>query len=241
MAETAKVLCPDKKVLIPCPEAGCSLADSCDAGAFAAFRAQHPDHTVVSYVNTTVEVKALTDICCTSSNALKVVESIPADRPVIFARTATWAPTSGSSPGGKTCSSGTGRATCTRSSRSKAARAQARTPRGEGRGASRMPGLHRRRGRLRGFHGGNPLLLRTERRAGVHRRDRGGNPRGDAPPPSGEALHPGASRRRDMRLQQLPLHEDGDAGEHRRGARDARPRSCSTSGSAASPSGPYGI
>ena len=61
MAETAKVLCPDKKVLIPCPEAGCSLADSCDAGAFAAFRAQHPDHTVVSYVNTTVEVKALTD------------------------------------------------------------------------------------------------------------------------------------------------------------------------------------
>ena len=85
MAETAKVLCPDKKVLIPCPEAGCSLADSCDAGAFAAFRAQHPDHTVVSYVNTTVEVKALTDICCTSSNALKVVESIPADRPVIFA------------------------------------------------------------------------------------------------------------------------------------------------------------
>ena len=85
MAETAKVLCPDKKVLIPCPEAGCSLADSCDAGAFAAFRAQHPDHTVVSYVNTTVEVKALTDICCTSSNALKVVESIPADCPVIFA------------------------------------------------------------------------------------------------------------------------------------------------------------
>jgi len=85
MAETAKVLCPDKKVLIPCPEAGCSLAESCDAGAFAAFRAQYPDHTVVSYVNTSVGVKALTDICCTSSNALKVVESIPADRPVLFA------------------------------------------------------------------------------------------------------------------------------------------------------------
>ena len=85
MAETAKVLCPEKKVLIPCPEAGCSLAESCDAAEFAAFKAQHPRHTVVSYVNTTVGVKALTDICCTSSNALKVVESIPADQPVIFA------------------------------------------------------------------------------------------------------------------------------------------------------------
>ena len=85
MAETAKVLCPEKKVLIPCPEAGCSLAASCDAAEFAAFKAQHPGHTVVSYVNTTVGVKALTDICCTSSNALKVVESIPADQPVIFA------------------------------------------------------------------------------------------------------------------------------------------------------------
>lgn len=85
MAETAKVLCPDKKVLIPCPEAGCSLAESCDAKDFAAFKARYPDHKVVSYVNTTVGVKALTDICCTSSNALKVVESIPADQPVIFA------------------------------------------------------------------------------------------------------------------------------------------------------------
>ena len=85
MAETAKVLCPEKKVLIPCPEAGCSLAESCDAAEFAVFKAQHPGHTVVSYVNTTVGVKAQTDICCTSSNALKVVESIPADQPVIFA------------------------------------------------------------------------------------------------------------------------------------------------------------
>ena len=85
MAETAKVLCPDKKVLIPCPEAGCSLADSCDAAAFAAFKAQYPDHKVVSYVNTTVGVKALTDICCTSANALQVVQSLPADQPLIFA------------------------------------------------------------------------------------------------------------------------------------------------------------
>ena len=85
MAETAKVLCPDKRVWIPCPEAGCSLAESCDAAEFARFKAQHPGHTVVSYVNTTVGVKALTDICCTSSNALQVVESIPRETPVLFA------------------------------------------------------------------------------------------------------------------------------------------------------------
>ena len=84
MAETAKVLCPEKKVLIPCPEAGCSLAESCDAAEFAAFKARYPGYKVVSYVNTTVGVKALTDICCTSSNALKVVESLPADQPLIF-------------------------------------------------------------------------------------------------------------------------------------------------------------
>ena len=84
MAETAKVLCPDKRVLIPCPEAGCSLADSCPAEAFAAFKARYPGYRVVSYVNTSVGVKALTDVCCTSSNALKVVESIPADVPVLF-------------------------------------------------------------------------------------------------------------------------------------------------------------
>lgn len=85
MAETAKVLCPDKKVLIPCLEAGCSLADSCDARDLAAFKKRYPGYKVVSYVNTTVGVKALTDICCTSANALKVVKSIPADQPIIFA------------------------------------------------------------------------------------------------------------------------------------------------------------
>lgn len=85
MAETAKVLCPDKRVLIPCLEAGCSLADSCKAEDLAELKRKHPDHLVVSYVNTTVDVKALTDICCTSSNALKVVESIPREQPIIFA------------------------------------------------------------------------------------------------------------------------------------------------------------
>ena len=84
MAETAKVLCPDKKVLIPVPEAGCSLAESCQPEEFAKFKSQYPDHLVVSYVNTSVGIKALTDICCTSTNALQVVQSIPADKPVIF-------------------------------------------------------------------------------------------------------------------------------------------------------------
>lgn len=84
MAETAKVLCPGKKVLIPVPEAGCSLAESCDAAEFAEFKKNYPGHLVVSYVNTSVGVKAHTDICCTSTNALKVVQSIPAEQPIIF-------------------------------------------------------------------------------------------------------------------------------------------------------------
>lgn len=85
MAETAKVLSPTKKVLIPDPEAGCSLADSCPAGEFRAFRERYPNHKVVSYVNTSVEVKALTDICCTSSNAVKIIASLPADQKILFA------------------------------------------------------------------------------------------------------------------------------------------------------------
>ena len=85
MAETAKVLSPDKKVLIPVPEAGCSLAESCEASALAKLKSKYPDHLVVSYVNTSVGVKALTDVCCTSTNALQVVESIPREQPIIFA------------------------------------------------------------------------------------------------------------------------------------------------------------
>lgn len=84
MAETAKVLCPGKKVLLPVPEAGCTLAESCQADDFAAFKGKYPGYKVVSYVNTSVGVKALTDVCCTSTNALEVVKSIPADQPVIF-------------------------------------------------------------------------------------------------------------------------------------------------------------
>lgn len=85
MAETAKVLSPQKVVLIPRTDALCSLADSCRAEDLAKLKGEHPDHKVVSYVNTTVEVKALTDVCCTSSNALKVVESIDPSTPIIFA------------------------------------------------------------------------------------------------------------------------------------------------------------
>ena len=84
MAETAKILCPDKKVLIPAPEAGCSLADSCKATDLAAWKAEHPNHIVVSYVNTSAAVKALTDVVVTSSNALKIVEQLPEDKPILF-------------------------------------------------------------------------------------------------------------------------------------------------------------
>jgi quinolinate synthase len=84
MAETAKILAPDKTVLIPDARAGCSLADSIDAEQLRAWRSEHPGAVVVSYVNTTAEVKAQTDICCTSSNAVEVVDSVPADRPVLF-------------------------------------------------------------------------------------------------------------------------------------------------------------
>jgi quinolinate synthase len=84
MAETAKILSPSKKVLIPDLNAGCSLADSCKADDFAKFKEQHPDHIVISYVNTTAEIKALTDIVCTSSNAVEIVKSLPANQKIIF-------------------------------------------------------------------------------------------------------------------------------------------------------------
>ena len=84
MGETAKILCPDKKVLIPDMKAGCSLADSCDPEEFRKFVESHPDHTVISYVNTSAAVKALTDIVVTSGNARKIVEQLPEDEKIIF-------------------------------------------------------------------------------------------------------------------------------------------------------------
>lgn len=84
MGETAKLLCPDKKVLVPDVAAGCSLADSCPADEFEKFVKAHPGHTVVSYVNTSVGVKALTDILVTSGNARKIIEALPADAKIVF-------------------------------------------------------------------------------------------------------------------------------------------------------------
>lgn len=85
MAETAKIINPTKKVVLPDLKAGCSLADSCPPDQFAAFKAKHPDAIVVSYINCSAEIKALTDIVCTSSNAVDVINSIPKEQPIIFA------------------------------------------------------------------------------------------------------------------------------------------------------------
>jgi quinolinate synthase len=84
MAETAKVLNPGRTVVLPDLDAGCSLVDSCTAPQVRAFRERHPDHVIVSYVNTSVEVKAESDILCTSRNAVRIVNSIPAEKPILF-------------------------------------------------------------------------------------------------------------------------------------------------------------
>jgi quinolinate synthase len=85
MAETAKILNPSKTVLLPDLDAGCSLADACPAEAFARFRAEHPEHIVVSYINCSAAVKAQSDLICTSSNAVDLVKQLPAERPILFA------------------------------------------------------------------------------------------------------------------------------------------------------------
>lgn len=85
MAETAKILSPDKKVLLPDLEAGCSLAESAPTKEFKDFVDKHPGYIVITYVNTTAEIKSMSDICCTSSNARQIVESLPADQKIIFA------------------------------------------------------------------------------------------------------------------------------------------------------------
>jgi len=85
MAETAKILNPDKKVLLPDLKAGCSLADSCPPEDFKKFKSKYPKHIVISYINCSAEIKALSDVICTSSNAVKIVETFPKDQPIIFA------------------------------------------------------------------------------------------------------------------------------------------------------------
>ena len=213
MAETAKVLSPEKKVLLPNLEAGCSLAESCDAAAFAAFKAKYPGYKVVSYVNTSVGVKALTDVCCTSSNALKVVESIPADQPIIFAPDRNL---------GSYIQKLTGRENMViwdgachvheEFSLEKILELKRQHPAGGG--ASRMQGLYRAGGRFRRFDGGYSGLLRQKFRQGVYRGDRSGDSDRDEAPLSGEDVYPGPSRRRGMRMQQLQVYEDDYAGEY---------------------------
>lgn len=85
MAETAKILNPNRKVVIPDLKAGCSLSDSCPPTLFERFRAEHPDHLVITYINCSAEIKALSDVICTSSNAVAIVESFPKEQPIIFA------------------------------------------------------------------------------------------------------------------------------------------------------------
>jgi quinolinate synthase len=85
VAETAKILNPDKRVVLPDMNAGCSLADSCPPELFAEFKKNHPGHIVISYINCSAEIKALSDVICTSSNAVKIVESFPKDQKIIFA------------------------------------------------------------------------------------------------------------------------------------------------------------
>lgn len=85
MAETAKILNPQKKVLLPDMKAGCSLSDSCPPSEFRIFKENHPDHKVISYINCSAEIKTLSDVICTSSNAKKIVDSFPEDQPLIFA------------------------------------------------------------------------------------------------------------------------------------------------------------
>ena len=92
MAETAKILNPTKKVVLPDLKAGCSLADSAPADAFKAFKEKHPDHIVISYINCTADIKAMSDIICTSSNAQKIIESVPKDQPSFLLPIKIWAP-----------------------------------------------------------------------------------------------------------------------------------------------------
>lgn len=101
MAETAAIISPDKKILIPASGAGCSLAESITGYELREWKKANPDGIIVSYVNTTAEVKAWTDICCTSANALKVVQSIPPDHKILFVPDKTWEPGSGKLPDGK--------------------------------------------------------------------------------------------------------------------------------------------
>ena len=118
MAETAKILSPEKIVVLPDLNAGCSLADACPPDAFAEFRSDHPDHVVISYINCSAAIKAQSDLICTSSNAVAMVQSIPEDTPILFAPIATWGAGSADRPDASSLF-GREAASCTRPSASK--------------------------------------------------------------------------------------------------------------------------
>lgn len=115
MAETAKILAPGKIVVLPDMDAGCSLEDSCPPDKFAAFRAQHPDHIALTYINCSTEVKALSDIIVTSSSAEKILAQIPLSQKSSSGRIGIWADTWRARPGG-ICCSGPACASCTKRS-----------------------------------------------------------------------------------------------------------------------------
>ena len=214
MGETTKILCPDKTVLVPDMEAGCSLADSCPADEFEKFVKEHPDHTVVSYVNTSAAVKALTDVVVTSSNALKIVKALPEDAKIIFGPDRNL---------GNYISSETGRKMLIWD------------------GACHVHEQFSLEGiiRLKKEHPRAKVLVHPECKQavvlladkvgstaagpGIHRRHRERNPAQDAPAVSRKDFYPRSPRGGRMRLQQLRLHET----QHpRKAARlSARPRS----------------
>ena len=211
MAETAKILNPDKLVLLPDLAAGCSLSDSCPAPAFDAFVRAHPGHTVITYINSSAAVKALSDIICTSSNAERIVRQIPADRPILFAPDqhlgryvikqtgrdmVLW-------PGVVLGARDLLRAAAHPAEGGAPRRAGARPPRV--RGARAAPG---RSHRLDDLH---PQVRHHEPGAELHRRHRGGHHPPDEEGVPGQGVHPGAARQRVL-VQRVPLH----APEHAR-------------------------
>ncbi len=194
MAETAKILNPSRLVLLPDLKAGCSLADRTPPAAFAAFKAKHPGAFVVTYVNSSAEVKAMSDVICTSSNAVKMVEKAPKDRPIIFAPDQHL---------GRWVQKQTGRelilwpGSCIVHeifSEKLLVQLKVQHPEAE---VVAHPECQERvlaARRLHRLHQGHPRARAEEPEARVHRGHRGGHPPPDGDPGPGEDLHPGASR-----------------------------------------------
>ena len=187
MAETAKILNPEKTVVMPDTDAGCSLADRCPPEAFAEWLKQYPDHAVVSYINTSAAIKALSDIICTSSNAVDVVASIPADKPIVFApdrHLGRWVERQTGREDGAVAGLLRGPRAV---HRAPSAGDEARTP---GRRPDRPPRVRAGRARPRRLHrldGEADRARAHEPEDDVHRRDRDGHPAPDAEGPARRA------------------------------------------------------